>query len=71
MTQKRQSLIGLLVKIPLFSGLGPDQFSQVLKISHQRSFVPGYKIYAARTRGDEMLFSCRAGSEFWSPMTGR
>ena len=55
MTEKRQNLVGLLVKIPLFHGLGPDQCLQVLKISHQKSFKPGEKIYAAGTPGDEML----------------
>ena len=55
MTKKRQNLIALLVKIPLFRGLGPDQCLQVLKVSHQKSFEPGEKIYAAGTPGDEMF----------------
>ena len=55
MQDKRQNLISLLVKIPLFSGLGPDQCRQVLKISKQKSFEPDEKIYAAGTPGDEMF----------------
>ena len=55
MTEKRQNLIGLLVKIPLFHGLGPDQCLHVLKVSHQKSFASGEKIYAAGTPGDELF----------------
>lgn len=55
MTEKRQNLIGLLVKIPLFRGLGPDQCLQILKVSHHKSFAPGEKIYAAGTPGDELF----------------
>lgn len=52
---KRTNLIGLLAKIPLFRGLGPDQCQLVLKVSHQKSYEPDERIYAAGTAGDEML----------------
>ena len=51
----QDSLISLLVKIPLFRGIGLSECREILKISLQKSYQPGENIYAAGTPGDEML----------------
>ena len=53
--EPRQNLTNLLVKIPLFRGLGPNQCREILQVSHQRSFAQGDIIYRAGSTGDEML----------------
>ena len=51
----RQNFMSLLVKIPLFRGLGPRECGEILQISQQKSYKPGEKIFVAGTAGDEML----------------
>ena len=51
----RENFLSLLVKIPLFQGLGLSECRKILQIAHQKSYQPGEKIYAAGTTGDEML----------------
>ena len=51
----RQNLIELLVRIPIFDGLVPDECRRLMTICKQASYAEGETIYAAGTPGAQLL----------------
>ena len=52
---RKERLIQVMKKIPIFKGLGPTQASKILALCVHKSFAPGDKVCVSGTPPDEMF----------------